>query len=87
MIKEYWANTGVKPFDYDPPAGMAFLDGFINSGNGVYVIPFTCEEVPENYKFEMACDITNYPNTEDYLVREIVSSTRLKSKYAYFKLI
>ncbi len=84
MIKEYQFNTGVKPFDFNPHAGMAFMDGFRDSGNGVYVIPFTCEEVPENYKFLLACDSLDYLiNQEDYLIREILSG-KLISKYAYF---
>lgn len=87
MIKTYYANTGVEPFSFDPPAGLAFMDGYIDSGNGVYVIPFECEEVPSNYKYEFSCDILDYPNTKDYIIREITHCKALKSKYAYFKPI
>lgn len=83
LIKEYTFNTGVRPFDHNPPAGMAFIEGFRDSGNGVYVIPFTCEEVPSNFKFSFAAN-TFYEDSEDLLRREILSG-KLLSKYAYFK--
>jgi hypothetical protein len=84
MIKEYTFNTGVKPFDFTPPAGIAFMKGFRDSGNGVYVIPFKCEEVPKNYKFILACDFKNYPIKGDVIIRKIKGESALKSKYAYF---
>lgn len=84
MEKEYTFNTGVKPFDFNPPAGMAFIKGFRDSGNGVYVIPFMCEEVPETSKFKFACDTLEYPGNENYIIREIQPGSKLKSKYAYF---
>lgn len=96
MIKEYTFNTGVKPFNSSPPAGMAFMSGFRDSSNGVYVIPFECEEVPEGYKFVMACDSDNLPfdyikrfnkditTKDDVIIREILAGSRMKSKYAYF---
>ena len=82
MIKEYTVNTGVKPFNYNLPAGMAFMEGFRDSGNGVYVIPFTCEEVPENFKFDFATDFL-HEESEELIRREILSGNIL-SKYAYF---
>lgn len=85
MIKEYVFNTGVRPFDFDPPAGMAFMKGFRNSGNGVYGIPFECEEVPNGYIPTICCDTKEYPNTNDNLVREIKLGSALKGKYVYFK--
>ena len=39
-MKRFQFNTGVRPFDHNPPAGMAFMEGFEDSGNGGYVIPF-----------------------------------------------
>lgn len=84
MLVEYTFNTGVRPFDHEPPAGMAFMTGFRDSGNGVYVIPFMCEEVPEGYKLEMACDSADYPMQCDHVVREIAPGSRMMSKYAYF---
>lgn len=84
MIKEYTFNTGVKPFNHNPPAGMAFMKGFRDSGNGVYVIPFQCEEVPKEYKLELCCDDLNYPIQGEYIIREILPGSALISKYAYF---
>lgn len=84
-IKEYRFNTGVRPYDYNPPAGMTFMEGFRDSGNGVYVIPFTCEKVPNNFKVSFASDILHEEN-ENLLRREILSG-RLLSKYVYFKKI
>lgn len=84
MLKEYVFDTGVKPFSFDPPAAMASLPGYRDSGNGVYVVPFTCEEVPEEYKFEFASDFPDIKPNENYIVREIVGKTALLSKYAYF---
>lgn len=84
-IAQYQFNTGVRPFDHYPPAGMAFMKGFRDSGNGVYVIPFECEKVPNNYKFFMACDVNDYNLSENVIVREILSGSAMNSKYAYFK--
>lgn len=85
-MKTYHFNTGVRPFDFDPPAGMAFMKGFKDSGNGVYVIPFDCEEVPKGYRPTICCDILDYPNTDDYIIREIEPGSALKGKYVYFKI-
>lgn len=90
MIKTYQFNTGVRPFDFDPPAAMALMNGFVDSGNGVYVIPFRCEEVPDNYKFILACDSMDYPKDaspldgKDYLIRRIRPGSAMQAKYAYF---
>lgn len=83
MLKEYVFNTGVRPFDHNPPAAMAFMPGFRDSGNGVYVIPFQCEEVPENAKLQYTTD-TFFEETPGFIRREIVESIAIKSKYAYF---
>lgn len=82
-MKTFHFNTGVKPFNHTPPAGMAFMKGFIDSGNGVYVIPFDCEDVPDGATFKFACDNPNLYPGSGYIVREIHNST-LVSKYAYF---
>jgi len=55
-MKKFQFNTGVRPFSHTLPAGMAFMKGFENSGNGVYVIPFYCDNVPDNATFKHACD-------------------------------
>lgn len=82
-IKTYYMNTGVRPFDFDPPAAMAFMKGYKDSGNGVYVIPFDCEEVGEGFKPYQADDYF-VENSEGNICRQI-SNTILKSKYVHFK--
>jgi len=81
-MKEFWFNTGVKPFEHTPPAGMAFMKGFKNSGNGVYVIPFFCKDVPEKAIFKEASDHFK-EDTDESICREIFNSV-LISKYAHF---
>ena len=83
-MKEFTFNTGVRPFDHNPPAGMAFIKGFRDSGNGVYVIPFYCENVPEKAIFKFACD-TFKEDTKEIICRKIYNSALL-SKYAYFQI-
>lgn len=81
-MRRFQFNTGVRPFDHSPPAGMAFMKGFEDSGNGVYVIPFYCEDVPDNATFKHASD--NFEeDTENSICREIHNSALL-SKYAHF---
>lgn len=63
---------------------MAFMKGFRDSGNGVYVIPFRCEEVPAQYSAYMACDTPDIHLEQEFVVREILPGSRLLSKYAYF---
>jgi len=87
MIKEYLFNTGVKPFSFSPPAAMAFMSGFRNSGNGVYVIPFKCEEVPKGYTFSFTSNESNSTYNKHCIVREIQSESRMLGKYAYFTKI
>ena len=83
-MKKFTFNTGVKPFDFTPPAGMAFMKGFEDSGNGVYVIPFYCKDVPDNAIFKYACN-NDIPGSENLLKREIFNSALL-SKYAFFEI-
>lgn len=85
-MKTYYLNTGVKPFDFSPPAGMAFMDGFEDSGNGVYVIPFDCEEAPSNFRPYKADNIF-VEDTDDFICRKVLYSKVLKSKYVHFKKI
>lgn len=77
-MNTFYFNTGVKRND-NPHVG-------VDSGNGVMVIPFDCEDVPSNAKFAFA---SNYPNQKDndpnFIVREIHNST-LVSKYAFFTI-
>lgn len=81
MLKEYTFNTGVKPFDFNPPAGMVYISGYRDSGNGVYVIPFMCEEIPKEYSLSHCCDV-DYK--ENCIKREIQKGSRIISKYAFF---
>lgn len=81
-LKKFTFNTGVKPFDYSPPAGMAFMKGYEDSGNGIYVIPFYCKNVPENAIFKYASDKFK-EDTKESICREINNSALL-SKYAHF---
>jgi hypothetical protein len=83
-MREFTFNTGVKPFYHNPPAGMAFMKGFRDSGNGVYVIPFYCSDVPENATFKYASDHFE-KDTEQSICREIHKSALL-SKYAHFSI-
>ena len=83
-MRRFVFNTGVRPFDHSPPAGMAFMKGYEDSGNGTYVIPFYCEDVPENAVFLYACS-NDIPGNEHLLKREIHNSVLL-SKYAYFSI-
>jgi len=75
-------DTGVKPFEFTPPAAMATMKGFVNSGNGVYVIPFYCEDVPKQAVLKHCCD-QFIPDTDEMICREIHNSI-LISKYAHF---
>jgi hypothetical protein len=80
--KEFVFNTGVKPYNHNPPAGMAFMKGFRDSGNGVFVIPFTCKNVPENITLSYTSDEFK-KDTDTTICREIYNSV-IKSKYAHF---
>lgn len=81
-MKRFTFNTGVKPFYFNPPAGMAFMKGFEDSGNGVYVIPFYCNDVPDSASFKYASDHFE-KDTETTICREIYNSA-IVSKYAHF---
>ena len=70
-MKTFYFYTGVNPRDYP---------------NSPTSIPFDCEDVPDNYKFDFACDNPNIRHDETCIVREIHNS-RLLSKYAYFSPI
>lgn len=83
-MKTFYFNTGVRPFDHNPPAGMAFMKGFKDSGNGVYVIPFEVEDVPDDATFIGACDNPEYMKGDNIIYREIQPGSRLVSKYAFF---
>ena len=88
-LKTYRFNTGVKYSD-----SPVLIDGMIVSSNGVKVIPFECEEVPEGYKFHSSCDNPDllekakalFSKDADYVIREVVNNSfAMRSKYAYFE--
>lgn len=81
-MERFQFNTGVKPFNHNPPAGMAYMKGFEDSGNGVYVIPFYCKDVPDNATLKHCCE-EFIEDTDEVICREI-HNCKLLSKYAYF---
>jgi len=86
MKQKFYFNTGVKQSYSDKPWAKESTakpeKGTVFSPNGVMLIPFECDDVPENATFKFACD---YPElaTEKLICREIHNST-LISKYAFF---
>ncbi len=81
-IRTFCFDTGVKVYAFTPP--IPVQPGNIVSANGILLIPFQCEDVPERAIFKFACD-TNPPGSEHLLKREILSSNMV-SKYAFFFL-
>lgn len=79
-MKTFYFNTGVSI-----TSGSTLTKGQIWSPNGVKLIPFECEDVPEGATFAFACDNPNLHPKAGYIVREIHNSTLL-STYAYFIL-
>lgn len=82
VLQRFHFNTGVKPFAFNPPAGMAFMKGFEDSGNGVYVIPFYCENVPKGAMFKEGSNEFK-PDTNNSVCR-IIYDSAMQSKYAHF---
>ena len=81
-MKTFRFNTGVKPYAHNPPVHI--MPGHLVDGNGVMVIPFDCEDVPDGAIFMYACDhLSSMPDS--VIVREIHNSALL-SKYAYFQV-
>lgn len=76
-IRTFQFNTGVKYSDYP------FLSKGQTVSGDAKVIPFNCEDVPQNAKFEFACDDPNLYEGSGYIVREMFNTSML-SKYAYF---
>lgn len=84
-MKTFYFNTGVRPYNFNPP--VKITPGHVMHGD-VMVIPFDCENVPDNAVFMFTCDNpklkeADYPNV---IVREIFNS-KLVSKYAYFQVV
>lgn len=79
-MKTFYFNTGVKIWT------NPHIKGGIDSGNGTVVIPFDCDNVPDNAVFMFASD-NPYLETgnKSVIVREM-HNTGLLSKYAYFSI-
>jgi hypothetical protein len=86
QMKTFYFNTGVRIYDHNPPVPLC--KGQISSPNGVKIIPFDCDDVPDNATFRFACDNPNLKEASyaHIIVREIHNST-LISKYAYFNIL
>jgi hypothetical protein len=80
-FKTFYFNTGVRI-----GSGAALCQGQIWR-DGVKMIPFDCENVPDGAVFMFACDTANAPESKlpCFIAREIYS-TSLLSKYAYFQI-
>lgn len=78
MLKTFYFNTGVKIQD------NPHIKGGIDSGNGTVVIPFDCEDVPENATFKYACDNPKLIEGDDKVIVREIKNSQLLSKYAYF---
>lgn len=73
-MNTFYFNTGVKL------PTVCYAKGAINSGNGVWVIPFECE-APKGSVLKFCCD---YPDLSDGIAYPIKQPSNMISKYAYF---
>lgn len=74
-MRTFFFNTGVKIWV------NSSISGGIDSGNGTVVIPFDCEDVPENATFKYACDNkTNKAMKEYFLKVENIKTNEVKTK-------
>lgn len=82
MTKTFYFDTGVKPYNFSPPVKL--VEGQILKGT--VQIPFDCDNVPANAKFEFACDSpTPINNHGNYFIAEMKNTTMV-SKFAHFRL-
>lgn len=83
ILKEFYFNTGVK-YGVNPYADNNYRAVESKDGGLVMVIPFYCENIPDDFIFKFACDDPELKiNDKNFIVREIQNS-KLLSKYAYF---
>ena len=79
----FYFNTGVRPENNSSLFGRQVWKG------GTKQIPFTCNDVPNNFAFCFACDKKDLPESKlsNFIVREITDNgpDGLLSKFAYFK--
>ncbi len=73
-MNTFYFNTGVKL------PTVCHAKGAIDSGNGVWVIPFECE-APKGSVLKFCSDFPDLPDGKAY---EIKQPSSLLSKYAYF---
>lgn len=89
MLRTFYFNTGVRPGipaneSHTPNTKPVALGAGEIWRNGTKQIPFECD-VPDNARFEFACDNPNVEGFGHFLVAEIHNSALL-SKYAYFQV-
>jgi hypothetical protein len=87
-MQTYYFNTGVEPhkvinfpYDYHKEKG--------NVIRGTLLIPFDCEDVPENARFLFATDVEdmNVLNLNpDITIKREIHNSNMVSKYVYFQL-
>ena len=78
-MNEFWFNTGAKVND------NPHIEGGIDSGNGVVVIPFEAN-APKNAKLAFLSNYSNLDKDNNKLLKCEVKNSKLKSKFAYFKV-
>lgn len=85
--QRFYFNTGVRPENcFNPPFPYEYHKKIGNVIRGTLLIPFDCNDVPENATFKFAASNPNIDDAENnpkVIVREIVGGNLL-SKYAYF---
>lgn len=81
-MKTFYFNTGVRPYIHNPPVRVQ--TGDIVSSNGVLLVPFQCEDVPDNSIFQFCCN--NIPPGSESLLKREMFNTNMVSKYAFFKV-
>jgi hypothetical protein len=87
VTKRFYFNTGVRPETvFNPPFPYEYHKKIGNVIRGTLLIPFDCNDVPENATFKCAASNPNlYDNIPNIIVRKIVGGNLL-SEYAYFIL-
>jgi hypothetical protein len=78
-MKTFYFNTGVTI--------GSLSKGQIWSSNGVKVIPFDCEDVPDNAIFLHACDTDTFPPNCPHIIKREIHNSSLRSKFAFFRII
>jgi hypothetical protein len=81
-MKTFNFDTGVRFYEVGK---KHLMPGHKLSANGIEIIPFDCEDVPENATFQFASDYDLLDRYPYYIKREIFNSA-LISKYAYFSV-